>query len=80
MMNFHYYTMSTCKGMKKRALCPLSGVNLTIKPDVPCFWENVPCFWENVPCFGENVPCFEEKVPCFGEKVPCFEENLRHDQ
>lgn len=66
MMNFHYYTMSTYKGMKKRALCPLSGVNLTIKPDVPCFEEKVPCFMENVPCFEENVPCFEE--------------NLRYDQ
>ncbi|WP_455105902.1 hypothetical protein, partial [Prevotella pallens] len=32
MMIFHYSIINTCKGMKKRALCPLSGVHLTIKP------------------------------------------------
>ncbi|WP_233569421.1 hypothetical protein, partial [Alloprevotella sp. OH1205_COT-284] len=29
---FHYSIINTSKGMKKRALCPLSGVHLTIKP------------------------------------------------
>ena len=32
-MIFHYSIINTSKGMKKRALCPLSGVHLTIKPD-----------------------------------------------
>ena len=32
-MIFHYSIIITSKGMKKRALCPLSGVHLTIKPD-----------------------------------------------
>ena len=31
-MIFHYSIIITSKGMKKRALCPLSGVHLTIKP------------------------------------------------
>ena len=31
-MIFHYSIINTSKGMKKRALCPLSGVHLTIKP------------------------------------------------
>ncbi|WP_257898539.1 hypothetical protein, partial [Segatella salivae] len=33
----HYSIINTCKGMKKRALCPLSGVHLTIKPDILVF-------------------------------------------
>ena len=28
----YYSIINTCKGMKKKALCPLSGVHLTIKP------------------------------------------------
>ena len=34
-MIFHYSIIITSKGMKKRALCPLSGVHLTIKPNFP---------------------------------------------
>ena len=34
-MIFHYSIIITSKGVKKRALCPLSGVHLTIKPKSP---------------------------------------------